>query len=816
MRVLKFGGTSVADAKCLRRVQNIVLNYHDSKTSLFVVVSAFSGITDLLISMTDKAVDNQEYKPLLKTFRGKVNEIAEELLSAGLYQTIKSDLEENHSVLENLLSGVSLIQEASKRTRDYILSFGERNCAFIFSHYLNQSKIPSEYVDARKYIKTDDSYGAARVNFPVTNKAINELDKKGTCYVVTGFIGSDLVSGRTTTLGRGGSDYSAAIFAAAINANGLEIWTDVDGVLTSDPRKVTNAYPIKELSYEEAMEMSHFGAKVLYSPTIRPVREKEIPIHIKNTFNPKHTGTLIHKENNKSDKIISGLSAIDNVALVTLAGTGMQGVSGIASRFFGCLAKEAINIIMITQASSEHSITVAVMQNDSGNAKAVLEEEFSFEIKRKLVDPIRVYDSNSIIAIIGSNMINSPGVAGTLFNILGKNGINIEAIAQGSSELNISFAVNQKSTIKALNAIHDAFFLSQFKTVHVYMIGIGLIGSTLLQQIQDNIESIKNDSGIDIAINGISNSKKMLVSETSIDIETYKNTLDNDGVAADINEFIKTMISHNHAHSIFIDCTASTHVVPSYTKILSHNIAISTPNKIAFSSSMQEYIKIKAIASKHRTPFNFETNVGAGLPIISTLKAMTGSGDKITKIEAVLSGSLSYIFNNYNSDVLFHDVIKKAQELGYTEPDPREDLSGNDVRRKLLILARESGLSLEEKEIDIVSFLPDGAMEASSVDEFYKLVKAKDEHFKTKINAAESTNQKLRFIARLENNKAKISLEQVGPESPFYGLSGSDNIISFSSKRYNNSPLVIRGPGAGADVTAAGVLAEIINMSKEI
>jgi aspartokinase/homoserine dehydrogenase 1 len=348
------------------------------------------------------------------------------------------------------------------------------------------------------------------------------------------------------------------------------------------------------------------------------------------------------------------------------------------------------------------------------------------------------------------------------------------------------------------------------------MIGIGLIGSTLLQQIQDNIESIKNDSGIDIAINGISNSKKMLVSETSIDIETYKNTLDNDGVAADINEFIKTMISHNHAHSIFIDCTASTHVVPSYTKILSHNIAISTPNKIAFSSSMQEYIKIKAIASKHRTPFNFETNVGAGLPIISTLKAMTGSGDKITKIEAVLSGSLSYIFNNYNSDVLFHDVIKKAQELGYTEPDPREDLSGNDVRRKLLILARESGLSLEEKEIDIVSFLPDGAMEASSVDEFYKLVKAKDEHFKTKINAAESTNQKLRFIARLENNKAKISLEQVGPESPFYGLSGSDNIISFSSKRYNNSPLVIRGPGAGADVTAAGVLAEIINMSKEI
>jgi len=815
MKVLKFGGTSVANAKRLVLVKDIITFSYEENDCLYVVVSAFSGVTDMLISMTDIAKENSNYKPLLKDFKQKVNDIAEELLSSSMLQSIKSELEENHSILENLLSGVQLIQEASDRTRDYILSFGERNCAYVFAQYLSESGFNSEYIDARKYIKTDDSYGSARVNFHETNKIIKEkLNKKGKIYVVTGFIGSDLNSGRTTTLGRGGSDYSAAIFAAAVDAEVLEIWTDVDGVLTSDPRKVKNAYPIEELSYAEAMEMSHFGAKVLYSPTIRPVREMGIPTKIKNTFNPKHPGTLIHHTNTKKNKIISGLSAIENVALVTLEGTGMQGVSGIASRLFKCLANQDINIIMITQASSEHSITVAIMQEDSLTAEEFLNEEFAFELNRKLIDPIRVNNGNALLAVIGENMKNSPGVAGTLFQILGKNGINIEAIAQGSSELNISFAIQQKVVVKALNAIHDAFFLSEYKTVHIYMIGIGLIGNTLLKQIQENSESIKKTTGINLCINGLSNSKKMILSEESINIETYQETLRASSDVADIEGFINKMIDHNHAHSIFLDSTAIVSVAPHYVRILSNNIAISTPNKVAFSSTMDNYSAIKEAVQKYKTPFNFETNVGAGLPVISTLKGLIDSGDQIQKIEAVLSGSLSYIFNNFSSDKLFHDVVKEAQKLGYTEPDPREDLSGNDVRRKLLILARESGLNMEEDQIDIKNFLPEGAMEASSVEAFYSLLKDKNDYFKNKIETAEASGLKLRFIATLDGEIGKVSLQSVAEENPFYGLSGSDNMIAFYTTRYNKTPLLVRGPGAGADVTAAGVLAEIINTSK--
>jgi aspartokinase/homoserine dehydrogenase 1 len=817
MKVLKFGGTSVADVSELKLVKSIVADSLDGNNSIYVVVSAFSGITDSLINMTNHAQDNLDYRPLFEAFVTKANKIATELLSETHYNTIQADLEENHSVLNNLLSGVQLIQEASVRTKDYILSFGERNSAFILSHYLKDQGYNAEYIDARKYIKTDNSYGAARVNFEETNKLINShLSDKGKIYIITGFIGSDLSSGRTTTLGRGGSDYTAAIVASAINAELLEIWTDVDGVLTSDPRKVKNAYPIEELTYAEAMEMSHFGAKVLYSPTIRPVREKSIPIKIKNTFNPDHPGTLIHKETSKKDKIISGLSAISNVALVTVEGTGMQGVSGIASRMFASLAQHSINIIMITQASSEHSITVAIMQNNSIGAEQCLSEEFSFEIERKLIDPIKVISENALIAIIGENMKNSPGVAGTLFQTLGHNGINIDAIAQGSSELNISFALKQDGLIKALNAIHDAFFLSEYKTVYVYMIGIGLIGGTLLEQIRDNHQSIKEDSSINLVINGLSNSRQMLLSEQGIDVETYKKALEENGQKADIESFIDSMIAHNHAHTIFIDSTANASVTKHYIKILSHNIAISTPNKIGYSSSMDEYRAIKAAVYKHKVPYHFETNVGAGLPIISTLKGLIDSGDKVIKIEAVLSGSVSYIFNNFKVGDIFHDVIKTAQELGYTEPDPREDLSGNDVRRKLLILARESGLDMEATDIVIINFLPDGVMEADSVESFYNLVKDKNDYFESLITEADKEDKKLRFIASLDNGKGKISLQKVDSNSPFYGLSGSDNMIAFTTKRYNKAPLLVRGPGAGADVTAAGVLAEIINTSKLI
>jgi len=817
MKVLKFGGTSVATAERLTNVKNIVEDNHKSGDSLYVVVSAFGGVTDDLIEITDNAKNSVPYIGGFKKFKSKVNKIADSLLSEGLYQSIKSDLEENHNVLENLLSGVALIQEASVRTMDYILSFGERNCAYILSHFLIQEGLPAQYVDARKYIKTDDSYGAARVNFEETHKAIQaKLLDKNTIYVITGFVGSDLVSGRTTTLGRGGSDYSAAIFAAALNAEVLEIWTDVDGVLTSDPRKVKKAYPIDELSYAEAMEMSHFGAKVLYSPTIRPVREKNIPTKIKNTFNPDHPGTLIHHKKKLDNKFISGLSAVDDISLISLEGTGMQGVSGIASRLFKCLAIESINIIMITQASSEHSITIAIKDSEKDKAHDCISVEFGFEIDRKLIDPIKVESENALVAIIGENMKNCPGVAGKLFNILGKNGINIEAIAQGSSELNITFAIHQKDLTKALNTIHDSFFLSEYKTIHLYMIGVGLIGTTLLSQIAENGNRIKTNSGLELVFNGLSNSRKMAFSEDSIPLDDVKQYLTENGETADIEAFVNKMISDNHASSIFVDCTAIAETTKYYEKILCNNIAISTPNKIALSSGLENYLSLKNVAHKHKVAFNYETNVGAGLPVISTLHNLLDSGDNIVKIEAVLSGSLSYIFNTFSSEDTFHSIVKKAQEKGYTEPDPRDDLSGSDVKRKLLILCREAGFPIRDSEINIKSFLSDKAINAKDVESFYSVIESENAYFRDLLENAEKENKRLRFIAVFDKGVGSISLQSVDPSSPFYGLNGSDNMISFTTERYSSTSLVIRGPGAGAEVTAAGVLSEIINMGKSI
>jgi len=815
MNVLKFGGTSVANAERLKLVSDIVETSFKENKGICVIVSAFSGVTDQLIELTDTACNDKDYTDKLDSFKIKVNLVASELLSAKSYSEIKPDLDENHKVLENLLFGVKLIQEASLRTKDYILSFGERNCAYVLAKFLQDKNLNAEYIDARKLIKTDDAFGSARVNFPITNKLIKEnINPTGTIYVVTGFIGSDVEKNRTTTLGRGGSDFSAAIFASALDANLLDIWTDVDGVLTSDPRKVTKAYTIPELTYSEAMEMSHFGAKVLYSPTIRPVREKNIPTRIKNTFNPSHPGTLIHHNKKSNGQIISGLSAIQNTALVSLEGAGMQGRSGIASRFFDCLAKGSINIIMITQASSEYSICVAVMRDQSERAQKLLSEEFEYELQRKIVDPIKVEKDIALVAIVGENMRHSPGVAGKLFNTLGKNGINIDAIAQGSSELNITFAIQQKDLIKGLNTIHDSFFLSDYKTIHIFMIGIGLIGSTLLSQIKENHNRIKKECGLEISVLGISNSTKMIFDENGIGIDSYKEDLQSQGEDADVKLFIEKMIAMNLANSIFIDNTANKKIPDYYAEVLQNNIAVSTPNKIALSSGLDNYHFLKNTSAKHKTPFNFETNVGAGLPVISTLQNLINSGDTIKKIEAVLSGSLSYIFNTYNSKLTFKEVVEDAQQKGFTEPDPREDLSGSDVKRKLLILSREAGYDIHDSDIVVDGFLSEKAMQAKSVEAFYDVLQENEESFNKRIKDAESENKKLRFIAKFENGEGSIALEAVDSESPFYGLSGSDNMISFSTERYSNTPLVVRGPGAGADVTAAGVLAEIINMGR--
>ena len=815
MLVLKFGGTSVASADRLRQVMQIINDIYDANDGLLVVVSAFSGVTDLLIEATNGAERSDKiYLEKIESFFAKSHDIAKLLLNDINYSKIRNELSKNHDELKNLLFGVALIQEASHKTRDYILSFGERNCAFIFNAFLEQENFKSEYVDARKYIKTDDSFGAARVNFKITNTCIQEkFGSFNGIGIVTGFIGSDQNTGRTTTLGRGGSDYTAAIFASALNAKELQIWTDVSGVLTSDPRKVSKAYPIKELSYAEAMEMSHFGAKVLYFPTIRPVKEKGIPTRIKNTFKPHDRGTIIHNEPRSTSNIISGLSSIRNISIVSIEGAGLQGTSGTAHRLFKSLAAGKINVIMITQASSEQSISVAINDSSAVKAKELIEAEFDFEIKRKLVDPVKIDNNLCLLAVIGENMKNSPGVSGKLFQTLGKNGINIEAIAQGSSELNITFAVHKDDELKALNTIHDSFFLSEFKTIHLFIVGTGLIGKTLIKQIIDNKDRIKKESGIEIVVDGVSNSRKMYLNDDGIDLNEIESLLENSEEIADMQKFIKQMSGFNLAHSIFVDNTASSIVPPHYINILENNIAISTPNKIALSSDLDTYKKIKSISGKRSVPFRFETNVGAGLPVISTLKNLVSSGDKITKIEAVLSGSLSYIFNTFTSSLNFNDVVKDAQKQGFTEPDPRQDLSGADVKRKLLILSREAGVDLEEKDIIIDGILSEKSIEAKSVDQFFDVLKNEAGYYHNLIKAAEEKGERLRFIASLENGKGEISLQSVDQSSPFFGLNGSDNMIVFHSHRYNQTPLVVRGPGAGADVTAAGVLAEIINIA---
>ena len=811
---MKFGGTSVATAQRLRAVSDIVLTGFNEDGGIAVVVSAFSGMTDLLLRMVDLAVNKQDHKSVFLQFTHKAHEIAKELLDQATYSEIAIHLDENHQKLADLLSGIFLIQEASAKSKDLVVSFGERNCAFILANYMKSIGLPAEYIDATECIKTDDSHGGAIVDFQLTNELITKrIIKKGVIYIITGFIGSDKEKGVTTTLGRGGSDYSAAIFAAAIPASALEIWTDVDGVLTCDPRKVKKAYPIPELSYQEAAELSHFGAKVLYAPTIRPVKEKNIPIWIKNTMNPTAIGTLIHESVTTPKNIVSGLSSINDVALVSLEGSGMQGVPGIAYRFFKSLAQGKINVIMITQASSEHSISVAIKANSRHKAITLIEEEFKYELERQLIDPVRLQEGLCLLAIIGDNMKNAPGVAGRLFSALGKHGINIEAIAQGSSELNITLAINKEEEKKALNCIHDTFFLSEYKTLHLYIVGVGLVGSTLLEQIRNNYEDVKSESKVELLVNGLSNSRKMVFSEEGIILENYMDSLNASEETADIEGFINKMIADDHAYTVFVDNTASKLVPEHYELILNNNIGISTPNKIALSSGLERYKTLKALSGIRNIPLYFETNVGAGLPVISTLKSLISSGDEIQSIEAVLSGTLSYIFNTYSSELNFSDVVKTAQNKGLTEPDPREDLSGSDVRRKLLILAREAGSEIEEEDIQIEGLLSNSCLEAASVETFYSALENDDKRYHTKISEAESTGKRLRYIASYTSGVAKIGLQAVDAQNPFFGLSGSDNMIVLYTKRYNETPLVIRGPGAGAEVTAAGLLAEIINMS---
>ncbi len=813
MKVLKFGGSSVAKPERIRSIADILKDYYKRGEKFAVVFSAFGGVTDYLIKMSSAAaMGDESYLEHFNSFSKRHIDSVNELFDDTEKENILSELKENHDVLKGLLKGVFLVREASPRTMDYVLSFGERNSNFIISHYLRKEGINTNYLDARKIIKTDKKFGAAKVDLDATFKNIQEyFTNHPEVQITTGFIASSK-GGLTTTLGRGGSDFTAAILAAGLNAEAIEIWTDVNGVLTSDPRRVKSAFTIPTLTYAEAMEMSHFGAKVIYPPTIQPAMAKGIPIYIKNTFNPSFIGTYISKESSVNGHPIKGISSISDISLLTLQGSGLFGVPGIAARLFNSLALAKINVILITQGSSEHSISFAVNPQDSARAKRKVDEEFEYEFKSGGVDSVKVENDLSIIAIIGENMRYQPGISGKLFQALGKNGINCVAIAQGSSELNVSVVINKIDESKALNSLHESFFLSDTKELHLFMVGVGLIGSTLLDQIQKQNEYLKENSQLQIKVIGISNSRKMYFNEAGIDLNTWKDDLLNSNEAADISTFIEKMKTLNLSNTIFVDNTANSAITSHYEKILDSSISISTPNKIATSSAYLQYERLKYIAKKRGVQFLYETNVGAGLPVISTLNDLIQSGDRILKIEGVLSGSLSFIFNSFTEGVKFSSVVKQAKELGFTEPDPRTDLNGIDVRRKLIILARESGLPLEQASVKIDAILPEACQKAENVAQLFEEIEKADDYFEKMRADAAKEGKVLRFIAKLENGEASIVLQAVDSSNPFHSLSGSDNMIVFTTDRYKERPLVILGPGAGAEVTAAGVFAEIITI----
>ncbi|WP_236973884.1 bifunctional aspartate kinase/homoserine dehydrogenase I [Membranihabitans maritimus] len=817
MRVLKFGGSSVGSAERIRNVGSILKSYADKGIEFTVVFSAIGGITDLLISMADKASKgNADYKSELDLFLKKHNEVVDSLFDGKSKENVSAVINKNNETLENLLYGIYLVWEASPRTMDYVLSFGERNSAFIISKYLENLDIDSEFLDARKIIKTNKNFGSAQVNLKLTYKNIKEYyTKHKKTQIVTGFIAS-AKGGLSTTLGRGGSDYTAALLGAGLQSDIIEIWTDVDGVLTSDPRRVNQAFTIPKMSFMEAVEMSHFGAKVIYAPTMQPAMDKNIPLVIKNTFNPDHEGTFISSETNYTDYPVKGISSINNVALLTLQGNGMVGVPGTAARLFRCLADSSINIIMITQGSSEYSISFAILPFQIKKAIKAIKKEFKSEFDRKDLDHLHIEEDLSILAIIGDNMRFTPGVAAKMMRSLGNNGINIVAIAQGSSERNISVVVSRGDENKALNALHEGFFLSNLKVINLFVVGSGLIGSTLLKQISDQNILLRKERGLEIRVVGLANSKKMIFDEQGIDIGKWKDLLSESNLKMDMHAFSDKMNEMNLINSVFVDNTATKEISIHYDKILKNSIHIVTPNKIATSSSYDEYSDLKTIARKNNVTFGFETNVGAGLPVISTLQNLIHSGDKITKIEGVLSGSLSYIFNEFVGDKKFSDVVKEAQKLGFTEPDPRVDLSGTDVKRKILILSREAGMRIEPESVRVEDIVPQECMEAENIDSFFRILSEKDDYFEKLKEKNISNNKRLRVIATMENQNVYISLKEVSESSPFFNLEGSDNMIVFTTNRYDKRPLVVRGPGAGAEVTAAGVFAEIINIESQI
>lgn len=814
MRILKFGGSSVGSPEALKQVIEIVVQ-KQNESPLVVVVSAFRGVTDQLFDIAKQAAeDDESYKKTISEIEKRHLEAIRSLLPAGVQSEVITEFKLTLNELDGMLHGVSLIRELTKKTLDFIVGFGERFSALVLTACLKNQGISAGFLDTRALIKTDTNFGAARVLVPQTFQNIKNYvaDRNEHVSIATGFI-SSTEKGESTTLGRGGSDYTASLFGAALSADAIEIWTDVDGLMTADPRKVKRAFSVEQATYEEAMELSHFGAKVIYPPTIQPALKSGIPIYIKNTFKPDHPGTKINNKVEKTPGNIRGMSSIDDVALITLRGSGMIGVSGIAARIFTALAKEHINIILITQSSSEHTVSLAVLPDQAGVASEAISAEFRNELLDDVIDEIRVEKDLSIIAVVGDNMRQIPGIAGRVFNALGRNGINIVAIAQGSSERNISFVVDKKNERKAMNTLHDAFFLAGVKTVNLFLIGVGLIGGTLLELISEQAESLYQDTQIDINLKAVANSRNMLFKEDSISLTDWKSQLDVEGESMNLDQFVERMKQMNLPNCIFIDCTASPEIQHVYKGILEKSISIVTPNKKANSSSQEFFNTLQKTAERHNSAFRYETNVGAGLPLIGTIHELVTTGDSVDRIEGVLSGTLSYIFNRFDGTIPFSEIVKEARQKGYTEPDPREDLNGQDVGRKLLILARVAGFNLEIEDVKIENLVPKKARNAASIEEFFEKLQQHDDEFEALRKDAESEGRKLCYIARFENGKPSVKLEKIDREHPFYGLAGSDNIVALFTRHYSENPMVIQGPGAGAHVTAGGIIADILRVT---
>lgn len=809
MKVLKFGGTSVGTVKSLTHVKRIV---ESEEEPVIVVVSALGGITDMLIATARMASKGdtsylQNYAKIIERHNDVINGMMPKDKLLDVHSVVDPLLEE----LGNIYRGVALIKDLSSRSLDIIVSYGERLSSAIISRIIDSA----QYFDSRNFIKTVRQFNKHVVDFPTTESLVRSVFDRfsGKVAVVPGFISSDKENGDITNLGRGGSDYTASIIAASLNARLLEIWTDVDGFMTADPRVISNAYVIDQLSFVEAMELCNFGAKVVYPPTIYPVFHKNIPIIIKNTFNSAAPGTKISNDVVHEDsRAIKGISSISDTSLVTVSGLGMVGVIGINSRIFQCLAQNGISVFLVSQASSEHNTTFALKSDDADLAVAVLNKEFEKEIEIGEITSITAEKNLATVAVVGENMKHTPGIAGKLFNSLGRSGISVIACAQGASETNISFVVNGDNLRKTLNVIHDSFFLSEYQVLNLFIVGVGHVGKRLIEQIRHQQSNLKDNKALELNVVGVANSHHCIFDRNGIDIEHYADILGKSEMVASPTTICDEIIKMNIFNPVFVDCTATKDIAAMYDRLLSHNVNVVAANKLAASSKYDNYKKLKQIARKRDVKFLFETNVGAGLPIINTINSLINSGDKILKIEAVLSGTLNYIFNVLSEKVPLSKAVMMAKEAGYSEPDPREDLSGKDVVRKLVILSREAGYRIETEDVKKNLFVPESLMQGTTED-FFKNIASIDDEFEKRRAATVQSGRALRFVARLENGEATVGLEKVASDSPFYSLESSNNVILITTERYKEYPMEIKGYGAGAEVTAAGVFADIISIA---